>query len=116
MAEYNPKLSEEEAHQSAVEFVCQSLKKHEHLDGVDQMKRNAINKKAFIEARLKSSVQNQLDNVKNGLDSLKNALVEIKDVKENMSSIDLQLDQIDDIKHVVGPLRELNDSWVIFPT
>ncbi|KAI6654668.1 Exocyst complex component 3 isoform X2 [Oopsacas minuta] len=110
LTEYDPKQSEEEAHQNAIQFVCSNLKKHEQLDSVDQMKRNALYKKSFIEARLKSSVQNQLDNVKNGLDSLKNALTEIKDVKENMNSIDLQLDFIDDIKHTVGPLREINDS------
>ena len=110
LAEYDPKQSEEEARQNAIQFVCRSLRKREQLDSVDQMKRNAVHKKAFIEARLKSSVQSQLDNVKNGLDSLKSALIEIKDVKENMSSIDSQLDHIDDIKHALRPLREINDS------
>ena len=108
--QYDPKQSEEEAQKNALQYVCRSLKKREQLDTVDQMKRNAMHKKAFIEARLKTSVQNQLDNVKNGLDSLNNALTEIRDVKENMTSIDQQLDHIDGIKHSLGPLREINDA------
>lgn len=108
--EFDLEACTREINQQALDFISNQLKRPEQLDTVEHMKRNALTKKSFVEAKLKTAVQKQLDYVKNGIDSLNNALTEIRDVRENMNIIEMELDKMGAIKRDIAPLRDSNDT------
>ncbi|XP_065178512.1 exocyst complex component 3-like [Sycon ciliatum] len=99
-------FQESDGMENAARRVAHLLQRPEHLEKVDQLRRKFTRQKAAVDARLKTAVQTQLDDVKTGLNKLKSALEEVQEIKGSMSDIDAQYGSCQELERHIKQIRD----------
>lgn len=80
--------TEADAIDNAAKRVAQLLQRPEQLEKVDDHRRRLLREKESVDARLRTALQTQIDNVKTGLELLRAAIQHIHQIKSNLASVD----------------------------
>ncbi|XP_044742175.1 exocyst complex component 3 [Chrysoperla carnea] len=105
--EMNIEKKEAEAKAMAVKHVINMLQRQGQLEKVEQYKRRVSNKKASIEALLKTAMQSQLDGVRVGLNQLNTCLNEIQEIRTSMKSMG---ELVSDVRTICNKLQDVRDE------
>ncbi|XP_062522918.1 exocyst complex component 3-like [Corticium candelabrum] len=92
----------------AARRVAPLLRKPEDLEKVEQHRRMVMRRKAGVEARLKTSIQTQLEDVKTGLSKLKSAVQEIREIRDSMADVDKQCSVCHQLTRDIDKIKDVS--------
>ncbi|KJE94199.1 hypothetical protein CAOG_004879 [Capsaspora owczarzaki ATCC 30864] len=80
--------TEADAAETAAKRIAQLLQRPEQLDKVSEHRRRLLREKESVDARLRTALQTQVDDIRSGLELLHASIQNIRQVRGNLASVD----------------------------